>query len=134
MAKVTNPSITLTADRKAGQRIILKDRKEGLTISWQSFTKKIRFFNIEQNLFYANILTARYDNLSPQQKQDYEDVGKLIYMDGETYFRTKEKKAMDEGSYKKGYYNGIYYYGILRTKYSYEYDTFQYKAGKYRNR
>lgn len=117
MAKVTNPNDTFKSTKRLSERLLLKNRREGITVTHQSLTKKMLFFKPEDAGSIKIILQERWNNLTTGEKQSWEDLGENVLMDGETLYKQEEKKSMTQAFYGVAKYGATRYKGQLRTIY-----------------
>jgi len=117
MAKVTSPNETFKSTKRLAGRLLLKNRREGITVTHQALTKKMLFFKPEDADGIKTILQERWNNLAGEGKQNWEDLGENVLMDGETLFKQEEKKSMTQSFYGVARYGATKYKGQLRTIY-----------------
>jgi len=134
MAKVILPNDTLSATKRIGERLLLKDRREGLTITFQALTRKMAFFKETHDNLIRAILEERWNALTTEQKNEWRQLGAAVFMDGETFYKQQEKKSMTQGFYGVAVYGATKNNGIIKTKYSPLYGEAIYGVGKYRSK
>jgi len=132
MAKIIEPENTFKTTKRLSERILLKNRREGITVSLQSLTKEMIFFRPEHSDLIKTKLAQRWENLSQEEKNKWNLLGANIFMDGETLFKQQEKKSMTQGFYGLATYGATRSYAIIATKYSTLYSETIYGVGKYR--
>lgn len=116
MAKVILPNDTLANTKRLGKRLLLKNRREGDTITLQALTRKMVFFRPQHDDKIGAELIKRWEELPPEYKEEWEFLGQGVYMDGKTLFFQEEKKAMTQGFYGVAVYGATRYQGIIKTK------------------
>ena len=134
MAKVTDPYDTFKNTKRLGQRLLLKNRREGNTITLQSLTKKMVFTTEKWTDNASEEITKNWNALSSDDKQHWRELGAEVFMEGETLFRQEEKKRMINGFYNIATYGATRYKGIAETKYSRFYKEAVYGLTVYRNK
>lgn len=134
MAKITEPYDTFKSTKRLAERLLLKNRREGITVTFQSLTKKMVFFRPQHDDFIRTILKNRWDNLTAGQKEEWEQLGATVLMSGEVLYKQQEKKSMTQGFYGVAKYGATRNKGIIKTKYSTIYGDTIYGVGKYRNK
>jgi len=132
MAKVEEPYETFKSTKRLSERFLLKNRREGNTVTFQSLTKKMVFFKETHDDHIRKILQERWDALTTEQKNEWEQLGIAVFMDGKTLFKQQEKKSMTQGFYGIARYGATRYRGIIKTKYSTLYGEAIYGVSKYR--
>lgn len=132
MAKVTDPYDDFKTSRRAGKDILLKNRREGFTVTLQALTRKMVFFKENHDDLITTEIKRRWDLLSPGQKAEWETLGNGVYMDGKTYYKQQEKKSMTQGFYGVAVYGATRNLGVIKTKYSTIYGEAIYGVSKYR--
>lgn len=131
MAKVILPNDTLAATKRLGERLLLKNRREGDTVTLQSLTKKMVFFKENHDDKIRAELQKLWDELRPEYREEWELLGQTVYMDGETLFKQEQKKAMTQGFYGVAIYGVTKYDGIIKTKRSTIYGEAIYGVDRY---
>ena len=132
MAKVISPNETFETTKRVGERILLKNRREGFTVTVQALTRKMVFFKENNDDLIKNQLQTRWEALTPAEKNEWEQLGAVVFMDGETFYKQEEKKSMTQGFYKIAIYGATRTRGVIKTIYSTIYGDTVYGVGKYR--
>ena len=132
MAKVTNPNDEFSTTKRLGERFLLKNRKEGLTVTVQALTRKMVFFKENHDDLVKTEIQRRWDILSPSEKNEWRLLGEGVFMDGETFYKQQEKKSMTQGFYGVATYGATRYSGTLKSKYSTIYGEAIYGVSPYR--
>lgn len=131
MAKVSNPNETLSTTKRLGERLLLKNRREGNTITFQGLTKKMVFFKQNHDDLIRRQLAERWTGLTDDQRNEWNARGAAVFMEGIILFKQQEKKSMTQGFYKIATYGATKYKGIIKTKYSTLYGEAIYGVNKY---
>ena len=134
MAKVIDPIDPLKVSKRLGQNVILRQRKEGLTMSFHKPQKAPVFFAPSPDTIVKKEITARWENKTEEEKDAWEENGRKINLSGKTFFSMQEKKSMSTGFYNLGQYGGTKNNGVLLTIYSTIYKIATYGVNKYRRR
>lgn len=134
MSKVNNPYDEFRATKRLSKRLLLKNRREGDTVTFQSLTKKMVFFRQTHDDLIQKTLQERWDALTKEKKLEWQILGVKVLMDGETHFKQQEKKSMTQGFYGVATYGATRNKGIIKTKYSTLYNDAVYGVNKYRNK
>lgn len=132
MAIVTDPNDEFKNTKRLGERILLKNRKEGSIVTMQALTRKMVFFKETHDDLIKTEIQKRWDELSPAEKNEWRLLGEGVYMDGETFYKQQEKKSMTQGFYKIATYGATRNKGVLKSIYSTIYGEIFYGVGKYR--
>jgi len=131
MAKVTEPIDPFLISKRLGFNIVLRNRKEGLTVSIFKPLKAASFFEPESDTITKEIIQERWDNLTTEEKETWNEWGEEIGLTGEQLYKLEEKKSMSTGIYNLAKYGGTKVYGVLLTKYSTVYNLAIYGVNKY---
>ena len=132
MTKISDPLPEFEISKRIGQKILLKKRKEGFTVSYTKEPAKPIFFEAGTATITTDALQERWNNLSAEEKTNWEASAAVLSMTGETLFKMQEKKSMVTGFYNYATYGGTKIYGILLTIYSTVYNLATYGKEKYR--
>lgn len=134
MTKVTEPYETFKSTKRLSERLLLKNRREGLTVTFQALTKKMVFFEEKHDDLIRKILQERWEALTTEQQNEWKQLGINVFMDGKTFFKQQEKKSMTQGFYGVATYGATKVKGIIKTKYSTLYGEAIYGISKYRSK
>jgi len=134
MAKIEGPYETFRTTKRLSERLLLKNRREGDTVTFKALTKKMVFFKETHDDLIRKILQERWDALTTEQKNEWQQLGITVFMDGKTLFKQQEKKSMTQGFYGIAAYGATRNKGIIKTKYSTLYGETIYGVGKYRSK
>lgn len=134
MAKVTEPNDTFKNTKRLSERLLLKNRREGITVTLQSLTKKMVFTTGKWTDNANEEITKQWNAFTTEEKQYWNNLGEQVYMTGETLFRQEAKKAILNGFYNIATYGVTRYKGFAETKYSIHYGKAVYGVTEYRNK
>jgi len=93
MAKVTVPSDTLATFQTIGKSICLRNRKEGYTVSKVSRPRFVSLESEELVFDQAKATLGEWRGLTDGQRQEWQELGLVGYMDGIDLFMREGWKA-----------------------------------------